>query len=323
MTSQMRVYYMALVGGIAGLTCWSIVTLAQYLLPKQAGDPFFSNPFTMGILGAALGALAVAFSDRWTEDQVLPSWVLAGMGIGLLMGVLGGLLATPIQTLIGRRALFIGQVLPWVLAGEFIGFGVGIRWVGVSRHRPLIAMFGGMVGATIGGLLFDLSGRILPAATDFTQASAFVLTGVGITCGITLAPALLSDGIIRFVSSGDPRAQNKLRGAEWLIRDGDRILVGSHQTRTIYRKEVELFLADSTVAPRHAYFFAEKGAFYIENHPENTGPQGLPLQPLLVGDREVIGIRKLIPGEIITLGSTQLRFQTKSRRGGTSDYQGR
>src|SRR6516164_9527319 len=98
MTSQMRVYYMALVGGIAGLTCWSIVTLAQYLLPKQAGDPFFSNPFTMGILGAALGALAVAFSDRWTEDQVLPSWVLAGMGIGLLMGVLGGLLATPIQT---------------------------------------------------------------------------------------------------------------------------------------------------------------------------------------------------------------------------------
>src|SRR6185295_13356256 len=223
MTTRMRIYFMALVGGVAGLTCWCIVTITGYFLylVPRLGQPDIFDTFTMTILGGTLGALAVAFSDRWTEDEVIPSWILAGMGIGLLMGLLGGLLAKPIQTLIGAHAPLAGRVLTWSLAGELIGFGAGIRWIGVNRNRLLIAMFGGMAGATIGGFFFDLSGRILPQAADFTQASAFVLTGVGITCGITLAPALLSDGVIRFLSSADPRAQNKLKKAEWLLRDGD------------------------------------------------------------------------------------------------------
>src|SRR5882672_4125273 len=130
MTSQMRVYFMALVGGIAGLICWSIVTVAGSLAP-QIGQSFYFDSFTMAILGATLGALAVAFSDRWTGDEFIPSWILAGMGIGLVMGLLGGLIATPIQSVIGAHAPFIARVLPWALAGELIGFGTGIRWVGV------------------------------------------------------------------------------------------------------------------------------------------------------------------------------------------------
>src|SRR5262245_47763621 len=109
MTSQMRVYFMGLVGGVAGLTCWSIVTMAGYVVP-QIGDSFFSDAFTMAILGGALGALAVAFWDYWSEEHLVPVSILSGFGIGMGMGLVSGLLAGQIQTYLG----VLGRVIPWV-----------------------------------------------------------------------------------------------------------------------------------------------------------------------------------------------------------------
>ena len=80
------------------------------------------------------------------------------------------------------------------------------------------------------------------------------------------------------------------------------------------RREVELYLSDYAVAPRHAYIFSQNGAFFIQNHDENIGAGDMPVKPLSLWDRPVIGIQELKDGDMITVGMTILRFNTKRRR---------
>jgi len=228
---------------------------------------------------------------------------------------LGAFFMTAIAPILPEGMGVWRRALPWALGGELIGFGVGMRWFAINRHTPLLATFGGMIGATAGGLVFTAF-----ASSDsggFVQATAFVLTGVGITTGITVAPQLLSVGVIQFVSSTDPKAYSKARGREWNIQEGDKLLLGSlsgQNTNTMMRREVELFLSDSAVAPRHAYIFAQNGSFFVQNHDDNVGEGGMPLQPLSVWDQPVMGVQELKDGDMITIGMTLLRFNTKKRR---------
>jgi hypothetical protein len=314
MTSRMRIYFTCLVGAMAGLVCWGIViVLTKYgLFPQIVNYQDFLN---MTLLGGAIGGLVVGFSDYWAEGAVLPLWVASGVAVGLFVGFLGALFMVAVAPLLPEAMGMWRQVLPWALAGQLIGFGVGIRWFAINRHTPLLATLGGMLGAAVGGLIFAAFSS--SDSGGFVQATAFVLTGVGITTGITVAPQLFSVGVIQFVSSTDPKTYGKARGHEWSLQEGDKLLVGSlsgQHTNTMMRREVELFLSDSAVAQRHAYIFAQNGAFFIQNHDDNMGENGMPLQPLSVWDRPVVGVQELKNGDMVTIGMTLLRFNTKKRR---------
>jgi hypothetical protein len=314
MTSRMRIYYMCLVGAMAGLVCWGLVViLTKYgLFPKLASYPDLLN---MTLLGGIIGGLVVGFSDYWAEGAVLPLWVASGVAVGLFVGFVGAYFMTVVAPLLPEGMGIWRGALPWALAGELIGFGVGMRWFAVNRHTPLLATLGGLCGAAIGGLIFTAFSS--SDSGDFVQATAFVLTGIGITTGITIAPQLFSVGVIQFVSSTDPKAYSKARGHEWSIQEGDKLLVGSlsgQNTNTMMRREVELFLSDSAVAQRHAYIFAQNGAFFIQSHDDNVDEGGMPLQPLSVWERPVVGIQELKDGDMINIGMTLLRFNTKKKR---------
>src|SRR5262249_57205286 len=111
----------------------------------------------------------------------------------------------------------IGRALTWLIAGGLIGLVTGLRWVGVNRLRSVHALRGGLVGGGIGGALFtSLGGEMV------FQALAFMISGMGITLGVTLAPVLMRDGLVLFISSADPRAQNKYGSPQqqWLVQDG-------------------------------------------------------------------------------------------------------
>jgi hypothetical protein len=314
MTSRMRIYYTCLVGALAGLVCWGIVViLTNYGLFPGIGD--YQDFLNMTLLGGAIGGLVVGFSDYWAEGSVLPGWVASGVVVGLFVGLLGAFFMVGIAPLLPDGMGIWRRVLPWALAGELIGFGVGMRWFAINRHTPLLATLGGMIGAALGGLIFTAFSS--SGSSGFVQATAFVLTGVGITTGITLAPQLFSMGVIQFVSSTDPKAYSKARGHEWSLQEGDKLLIGSlsgQNTNTMMRREVELFLSDSLVAARHAYIFAQNGSFFIQNHDDNVAEGGMPHQPLSIWDQPVVGIQRLKDGDMITVGMTMLRFHTKKRR---------
>lgn len=314
MSSIQTVYFMSLVGGLSGLLCWALIApIAEYIkfAPEYRWAQLAVNTTIMGSL---IGGMTVGFADRWSSDRLLFRWILAGVLLGTAAGAGSGLVYAPVFNAIvakGQGGLLdvAARTALWLITGGLIGLVTGLRWANVNPLRSVHAMVGGMAGGTLGGLVFYL------APGDFFQAFAFVLTGLGISLGVTLAPLLLREGVLHFVQSGDPRAQNKYGSPrqEWLIQAGDRFVIGSQSagnTMTRYSRDVQIYLPDAMVAEFHATLFERKKRFYLQLHPYNAGPAGEPESPLQVGRENVIGTRELRNGDEILIGQTLVRFYT-------------
>jgi len=179
--------------------------------------------------------------------------------------------------------------------------------------RAAHAFAGGLLGGALGGLLFAGLGSRIP---DLSQAMGFVLTGVGITFGITLAPILLRDGVLQFISSGDPRAQSKFGHThkEWEVADGDTYAIGSQAQdlgKTRYAPEVEIFIPDAAIGARHATLFGRERRFYIARHPDASGEAGMARYVLRVRGQTVTKTQELRHNDDVLVGRTALRFVTK------------
>jgi len=325
MSLKQTVYFMALVGAIAGLICWAVQSWLGDLVR------FSQTQFTIlvtALMGALISGMTVGFADKWTADRVVAKWVAVGVVLGALAGTVGGLLYLPILTGImqsGTSGLgaVLGRPMTWLIAGGLIGLVTGLRWFGINRLRSVHALLGGLVGGGLGGLLFTYLG-----SNEFFQALAFMLSGMGITLGVTLAPVLLRNGVLQFISSADPRAQNKYGSPqqEWVVQDGDRFVIGnlgSERNMTVYARAVDVYIPDAMMASRHAVLFANRKRFYIQQHGDNIGPQGQPLSPLQVNNVNVTSTRELHDGDEIVLGQTLLRFVSRKHGTGALQFEGR
>src|SRR5688500_5110807 len=81
MSLRQTIYFMALVGGLAGLVCWSVVVWLTWM----------PDLISAAVLGMLIGGLTVWFSDRWSGGQVVARWVFAGVAIGFAAGCMSGL----------------------------------------------------------------------------------------------------------------------------------------------------------------------------------------------------------------------------------------
>lgn len=311
MSLYQTLYFMSLAGGFAGLLSWGLTALLSATL--LSSRPALADLTAAAILGLMIGLLTVAFSDKWSGNRVVARYVVAGGGIGLVAGLLGGLAMIPITQNLGEALPFLARLLSWTLVGSLIGLGLGLRWVMANKMRVVHACLGGLVGGAIGGSLFHVLGSRIP---DLTQALGFVLVGVGICFGVTLAPILLRDGVLKFVSSGDARAQAKFgrSGKEWEIRQGDTLLIGSQSldlNKTAFAVGVQVFIPDAAIAPRHAILFGKDGRFYVARHPDINNPQGLARYVLRVRGRTVTTSQELRAGDDILVGRTAIKFLTR------------
>jgi pSer/pThr/pTyr-binding forkhead associated (FHA) protein len=103
---------------------------------------------------------------------------------------------------------------------------------------------------------------------------------------------------------------------EWELQDGENKLAGSlgaDLSMSRFGPEVQIFIPDALVSPRHAFIIGRNGQFFVQQHPENRGRQGQPLNPLQVGGQDVIGERQLRHGDNIVIGQTLLRFETRKK----------
>ena len=66
-----NLYFMGLVGALAGLICWSIAVW----IPEVASVPqelfWLIDHIQLTLLGALIGGLTVGFSDHWAGEKVL------------------------------------------------------------------------------------------------------------------------------------------------------------------------------------------------------------------------------------------------------------
>jgi len=308
------VYFMSLVGGLAGLLCWAITTwVADYLTVRQEATPVLLTLWTT-IMGALMGGMTVGFADRWSGDRLLGRWVATGTLLGTAAGFVSGLVYIPIQLTVvavggfGARDVF-ARVSLWMIAGCFIGLVTGLRWYSVNPYRAVHAMAGGIVGGMLGGLAFQYTSHM----HEFFAALAFVLTGMGISLGVTLAPVLLRNGVLQFVRSDDERARSKYgpQRQEWPIQAGDRLLIGSEragEAMTMYARNIQVYIPDTMVAPRHAILFEREKHFYLQPHGGIVAANGRLEAPLQVGGIDVVDKVDLHHGDEILIGQTVLRF---------------
>lgn len=312
MNLYQSLYFMSLAGGTAGLFAWGLALLLSSTLLASQGS-WVSDLVAASVIGLFIGCLTVAFSDKWSGQRIVPRYVMTGGLIGLVAGVLGGLAMIPLASALADSQPFLARLLSWMLVGGFIGAGLGLRWVMANKMRVIHACLGGLVGGAIGGALFHAMGSLVP---DLTQAIGFVVIGVGICFGITLAPILLRDGILRFVSSGDARAQAKFgrAGKEWELQQGDSCLLGSQSadfSNTTFAVGTHVFIPDAAIAPKHALLFGKDGQFYVARHPEINNQAGLARFVLRVRGKTVIASQALQDGDDILVGRTAIKFVSK------------
>lgn len=314
MSLYQTLYYMSLVGGMAGLFSWALIALISVLLANQ--PIWASDLVSAAILGAFIGGLTVGFSDHWSGNRVLPRWVISGTFIGMAAGFAAGLVQIPITKGLEEQSPILTRLLAWMLAGSFIGCGLGLRWLGVNRARVAHAFAGGLIGGALGGLVFAGLAASVP---DLSQALGFVCVGIGICFGVTLAPILLRDGVLQFVSSGDARAQSKFGKThkEWEIQQGDSYVIGSQSqdmSRSRYRPEIDIFIPDAGIASRHAILLGKDGRFFLARHPNASDQASMAQFQLRVRGKTVMSSQELRGSDDILVGRTALKFVTRKEK---------
>lgn len=313
MNIYQTLYFMSLAGGTAGLLAWASQALLVLLIP--VGSPAWpSAVIAAALLGGFIGGFTVAFDEKWAGNRVQIRWVAMGTLIGFGAGLISGAVHLPLRNAL-PGALSLGTVLGWLVSGAMIGAGLGARWISVNRARLAHGMVGGMCGGFLGGMVFGTLSQWLPG---ISQAIAFVLTGTGISFGIAFAPILLRDAVLRFVNSGDPRASSKLGKKEWAIQEGDSYILGSQSadlSKSTYGREVDIYLPDGMVAPRHARIYGRDGRFYVTRHPDLMSEAALRRFVLKAQNRSVTSPFELHDQMLVIVGRTTLMFVAKQKAG--------
>jgi hypothetical protein len=266
---QQTIWEMALIGALAGVICWFIWSLLQIPL---AIDVEYYDMIAFTLLGALIGGLSVGVNDRRLGDAIVPLWILIGVVFGAVAGAAGGWIARFIRSAM-IDAGFAADVLSWLIAGALIGLGISFRWWRVNRSRVFNGLLGGMAGGVVGGLAYLLLANLIGGGNS--QAIGMALAGLGITTFISLAPILTRQGVLEFVNSSDAATQKRYKQSrkQWDIHNGEKYVIGrlsASQSTTMLSPELQIYVPDSLVEPRHAILISRDRRFYIEPHPSIT-----------------------------------------------------
>ena len=266
---QQTIWEMALIGALAGVICWFIWSLLQIPL---AIDVEYYDMIAFTLLGALIGGLSVGVNDRRLGDAIVPLWILIGVVCGAVAGAAGGWIARFIRSAM-IDASFAADVLSWLIAGALIGLGISFRWWRVNRSRVFNGLLGGMAGGVVGGLAYLLLANLIGGGNS--QAIGMALAGLGITTFISLAPILTRQGVLEFVNSSDAATQKRYKQSrkQWEIHNGEKYVIGrlsASQSTTMLSPELQIYVPDSLVEPRHAILISRDRRFYIEPHPSIT-----------------------------------------------------
>lgn len=149
MGRKMNIYYNVLVGGLAGLIAWFLLSLLPGLETLPAWLRALSKGALIGILiGGGLGIVEGAL-DKSKRRALL------GFGTGIAAGFAGGALGllTGEVALVGGGGGLLGRSLGWMVFGSIIGMSGGLFLR--SRRKTGYGAVGGGIGGLLGGLVLE------------------------------------------------------------------------------------------------------------------------------------------------------------------------
>jgi hypothetical protein len=288
-------FYLGASGLVAALIGWGICEPWFVDGPSNAGR--WGNIALIPVLVATLCvAFGVAESvvERSAKKAVqraalaLPLGAIFGFILGFLANIVYSIgLMVSIQAGAATNknpATWIARALGWMIFGIAGGAVYGI--VGWSGKKAGYGMLGGVIGAGLGGFIFDPI-SLATHGGALSRGVGFALTGMATGIGIGVIESALKDRWL-YVTSGP------LAGKQFILYK-PVTTIGSSQQCDIY------LFKDSNILPNHAVL-------------ENRGSR---LQLSALGPVYVAGVptqrQVLQSGTILQIGRYGFRYQEKQR----------
>jgi hypothetical protein len=248
----------------------------------------------------AMMTLGYGVAESIVERSLQKALIRAAMALplGLFLGFLFSFLADIVfaigQAICGELgaqsfrnpSFWIARALAWTVFGIVGGLVYGI--VGQSFKKGKWGVLGGMLGAGIGGLLFDPI-NMWTGATSAALSRAVGFAIVGATTGILMGvvESALKDRWLYVVSG-------PLAGKQFILYK-PQTSIGSDQQSDIY------LFKDPSILPSHALLVANGARLTVQAR-----------GPVLVSGVPVAN-RVLLDGDVVQIGRYSFRYKEKSR----------
>jgi len=317
MTLNQNLYFMSLVGALAGLASWAIGVWIPIVWPMAQENYWLAESINLVLIGLLIGAFCIAFADHWSDKGKTVMRPVVGALGGALAGILSSLTSNTIHLSLLQQNQFPWWLvtLGWLLNGAFAGATIGFIKYGFLMRRVLLSMLGGGFGAGLGGTVLHFGGEFLPY---LAHAVGLVLTGGGISFGSTYAVRVLRGGALKLARMDDPHVAEVFSGKqqEWELLSNDYYLFGKALTAKVRQY---IHIPDVYMANYHAYIYESNRVFYLKAHEENQDASGKPVFALNRKRRnsiiEIINAVALEDGDEILMGRTWFLFLLRGRSG--------
>jgi hypothetical protein len=254
--------------------------------------------FALTGLVVTLQCVAFAISESIVERSLKKALIRGGLAIplGVVLGVVisfgAGLvfvITTGIVAEMGVQtarnpAFWIARGVAWMVLGVAAGATYGI--VGMSAKKAYYGILGGVIGAGLGGMLFDPIALATKGGAP-SRGVGFALLGLATGVAMGLVESALKDRWL-YVTAGP------LAGKQFILYK-PRTIVGSDQKCDIY------LFKDSNIAKEHAII-------------ELAGSR---IMLRAIGDTYVNGqpVRQqvLMTGAVVQIGRYAFRYQERQR----------
>lgn len=286
-------FYLGIAGLVGALVGWGIAEPAF----SDGGSPRWGN-FVMLPLLLTFMCMGFGIAESAVERSVHKALLRAvlSLPLGLILGFVFDLMANMIYS-IGLRlcyeagaqnhhnpAVWIARGIAWMVFGAAGGVIYGI--VGQSSKKGVYGVIGGMIGAGLGGVLFDPIANWTDGGVP-SRVLGFALVGVATGVGMGLVESALKDRWL-YVTAGP------LAGKQFILYKSETTM-GSRQESDIY------LFKDPDILLRHAVVQISGARVQLRA----TGPV------FCAGQR--VQTRVLQDGDLMQVGRYSFRYKEKHR----------
>jgi len=288
-------FYLGLAGLIGALLGWGICE-PSFVDGPQAGlhwGNWFVTPLIIALLCVGFG-IAESIVERSPKKALIRGGICLPSGIAL--GFIFHFIASFIF-LIGVRvvaemgvqternpAFWIVRGVAWMVFGAAGGVLYGL--IGLSGKKILYGVLGGVIGAGLGGLLFDPIALLTHGGAP-SRAVGFGLVGLATGVGVGLVESALKDRWL-YVTAGP------LAGKQFILYK-PRTVMGSDQTCDIY------LFKDTNILKEHA-IVELAGSRLMLRAIGQTYVGGQPVRQQV-----------LMSGSVVQIGRYAFRYQERQR----------
>jgi hypothetical protein len=288
-------FYLGFAGLVGALLGWAI---CEPGFVDGGAEHRWGNTWIIPIIVAML-CLGFGIAESIVERSTKKALVRGALGLplGIIFGFILEFVANIIYSIglsicvsagvqtTHNPATWIARGIAWMVFGIAGGLVYGI--VGQSSKKIVYGILGGMIGAGIGGIIFDPI-AMLTRGGALSRAVGFAIVGLATGVAVGLVESALKDRWLYVVSG-------PLAGKQFILYK-PRTVIGSDQQCDIY------LFKDSNIQTRHAVIEIDGARVQIRAQGQ-TYVAGQPVQ-----------LRVLQSGTAVQIGRYSFRYQERQRK---------